>query len=223
MLRTKVRFLFTCIAFCILLTGCGSNGGDFSYVAMGASDVLGVGATPPSNGYVFLIRDGLEVDGKDTDLTPLGIPGAQAGAIEDNELPLALREDPDLVTLWTGSNDIIDGDDAEQFRMHLSSILGDLKSKTAATVVVGDIPDITQVPRFLDNPDPNVTRERIAAFNAVIRDVANQFNVAVAPVSSITPTDDLVSDSDGFHPNDQGHRKIADIFLQVIRAQNAGL
>jgi lysophospholipase L1-like esterase len=28
--------------------------------------------------------------------------------------------------------------------------------------------------------------------------------------------DDLVSDEDGFHPNNEGHRQIADHFLEVI-------
>jgi lysophospholipase L1-like esterase len=28
--------------------------------------------------------------------------------------------------------------------------------------------------------------------------------------------DDLVSDRDGFHPNNEGHRAIADRFLEVI-------
>jgi lysophospholipase L1-like esterase len=208
---------------CFFINGCGSSSdGDLNYVAMGASDVDGVGATPPTNGYAFLIRDGLEDDGLDTDIIPLGIPGGQAGAIEDIELPLAKRASPDLVTLWTGNNDIIDGDDAEQFRMHLRSICGDLRSDTSATIVIGDIPDLTLLPRFVDDPDPHVTRERIAAFNAVIAEVSREFNIPIAPISSIQPSDDLTSDADGFHPNDSGHRKIADIFLQVIRAQGVG-
>ncbi len=33
----------------------------------------------------------------------------------------------------------------------------------------------------------------------------------VAPIE-----EDLVSDIDGFHPNNEGHRRIAEMFLEVI-------
>jgi lysophospholipase L1-like esterase len=61
-----------------------------------------------------------------------------------------------------------------------------------------------------------VTSTRIAAFNRVIEKQANAFDVPIVRLSKEEITDELVSDVDGFHPSDQGHRLIAQLFLRTI-------
>ena len=50
---------------------------DLLYMAIGASDAIGVGATPLTNGYVFKIDEALDDRDTDVHLLDLGIPSAK--------------------------------------------------------------------------------------------------------------------------------------------------
>ena len=83
-------------------------------------------------------------------------------------------------------------------------------------IVAANIPDLTELPRFRDDPDDDVTRERIEEFNEAIAARAEDHDVLLVDLYSEPVEDDLVSDRDGFHPNNEGHREIAGRFLEVI-------
>jgi acyl-CoA thioesterase-1 len=191
------------------------------YMAVGASDAVGIGATPLSNGYVFKIRDELE-KGWDVRLINLGVPAARTGRIED-AVQLALRSgaDPDLVTIWVGANDLIDGVDPDEFQDQLDELLDALEDRTDAALFIADLPDLTQLPRFREDPSANVTRDRIEDFNEAISEEAADHDATLVPLSQEEVEDRYVSDKDGFHPNDAGHRRIADLFLREIRPRLA--
>jgi hypothetical protein len=61
-----------------------------------------------------------------------------------------------------------------------------------------------------------VSEKRIAAFNEAIRRQADDHHVPVVKLSDEPVEERFVSDLDGFHPSDAGHRRIADLFLAVI-------
>jgi acyl-CoA thioesterase I len=61
-----------------------------------------------------------------------------------------------------------------------------------------------------------VTQERIEAFNEAIAAQAEDHDVLLVDLHAEAVEDDLVSDEDGFHPNNEGHRQIAERFLAVI-------
>jgi acyl-CoA thioesterase I len=122
----------------------------------------------------------------------------------------------DLVTVWTGANDLIRGQAPEDFETDLSALLKELRDRNSALVVIADLPDLTKSPRFRLLPSRTVTPARLGAFNRVIEKQASAFNVPVVRLSREEITDDLVSEIDGFHPSDKGHRRIAQLFLQVI-------
>lgn len=220
----KTSFLISLTAFSLLTTlGCGTGGigggsgnDDIQYAALGASDVTGVGATPPTNGYVYLIKDGIENTGLSTNLLNYGIPSAEIGAIRDVELKLLdLGHKPDLVTLFTGSNDIIAGASASDFERDLDSILNHLRKIDGVKIFIANLPDITQFPRFKKDPSNKVTLARVQAFNQIISQKAALYNAQVIDLYSETSDDNLIS-SDGLHPNDSGYKRIADLFLQEI-------
>jgi lysophospholipase L1-like esterase len=207
----------------LAVTGCASapERGELTYLALGASDAVGIGATPLRNGYVFLVRDGLRDDGHDVMLVNFGIPGAEIGAIE-RLARLAPGVQPGLVTLWTGANDLIAGNEPAAFEGTLATLLEGLRDATDAIIVIGDLPDLTRLPRFLERPDPDVTSARVRAFNDAIERQATEFEVPIARLSEVRMLDELTSDIDGFHPNDEGHRMLADQFLRQARAALAG-
>ncbi len=187
------------------------------YAALGASDAFGIGAEPRENGYVWLIQDWLLGRYDQAPLLNAGIPGVDADEILAIEVPLAVGHHPGVVTLWTGGNDITGGRDPGEFENDLRAILDRLRDETKARVFVADIPDLTVLPRYRQQPDPDVTTARIASFNAAIRrQVANHGAWLVALSATTLATDDTNISGDGFHPNNAGYRLIADTFVAVM-------
>jgi acyl-CoA thioesterase I len=212
----RISFLTVLSALIALMSGCGGNSrGEFEYVAIGASDAAGFGATPRDNGYVFLIQQDLERRGYDVGLLNLGIPGAETDEMQNLELPIAIEQEPELVTVFAGPNDIVSGISEADFRNDIGEILSSLTSRTAAAVFVATIPDLTQLPRFRSEPNENVTSTRVASFNNIIREEAARAGAHVVELSRQSVDAVEVSD-DGFHPNDRGHETIANAFLASI-------
>ena len=214
----RYHLLATIVLILVSFSGCGAgSSADIEYVAIGASDTAGIGASPPTNGWAYRVEDDLERSGKDTELENLGIPGAEISQLNNIERPFADFDDPDLITVFTGANDLVDGDDPAQFEEDLGVLLGGLEDDTNAILVIANLPDLTQLPRFRDEPDKDVTAQRIAAFNGAIVRQAAAHGALLVDLFSIPVQDSYVFDEDLFHPNDAGHKVIADAFLEVIR------
>jgi lysophospholipase L1-like esterase len=206
------------------LAGCGGRGAagiagrdTVIYAALGASDAVGIGAEPLTRGYVYRIRDGLDVRLKTVNLINLGIPGAEIDRIaETARIFLQARARPDIVTLWTGANDVIAGRLVGDFEPDLGNLLARLRADTDAVIVAADVPDLTRLPRFRVNPPPAVTAERVRVFNAAIARQAARYRVPLVPLFAQPIESELVSDADGFHPSNEGHARIAQLFLDTL-------
>ena len=68
----------------------------------------------------------------------------------------------------------------------------------------------------METPDADVTLERIAIFNEIIIRLTNQYSAVLVDLRQFEPSPTLVNDNDGFHPSNEGHALIADLFLEVI-------
>jgi lysophospholipase L1-like esterase len=186
------------------------------YAALGASDAVGVGAEPITNGYVYLIRDALAVHAKTANLINLGIPGAEIDRIaESARVFLQARARPDIVTLWTGANDVTGGRLVEDFEPALGTMLARLRADTSSVIAMGNIPDLTRLPRFAARPQPTVTLERIGTFNAALARQAARYRVPLVDLFAQPVAPELVS-ADGFHPSNLGHARIAQLFLNTL-------
>lgn len=192
-----------------------SPGGGTVYAALGASDAVGVGASPLSRGYVFLIADRIAAARTGVDLRNLGIPGAQIDSFVSIMLPRAVETDPEIITVWAGSNDLVAGMSPQEFGTQLNTLLSELRSRTGAQIFIGDLIDLTKAPRFRSEPDKDVTRSRIDAFNARISSTAGA-NGAVLVRLSAAPLDDSLFSGDGFHPSNEGYARLADAFWEEI-------
>jgi acyl-CoA thioesterase I len=224
--RAPVRriALFLLLGLAVVAAGCGSSSPDrigrkdaVLYTALGASDAFGIGAEPITRGYVYRIRDVLDRQIGSVALVNLGIPGAEIDRIADSlRTFLRTRAQPDIVTVWTGANDIIAGRLVADFEPLLDRMLGQLRSETEAFVVIANIPDLTKLPRFAARPEPTVTAERVRAFNAAIMRQAQRHDVPLVNLFIQPIESELVSDVDGFHPSNQGHARIAQHFLDIM-------
>ena len=223
------RFRIAIAAFFLLnagLCGCGRDADSptspqqpepIVYVAMGASDAVGIGAFPLDKGYVYKIRDGLQQRFTDVTLYNLGVSGKLIAYIESTELPTAIARQPNLATIWAGPNDLIHGVATDIFEAALARVLQQLRAQSSAFIVLANIPDLTLLPRFLLAPDADVTLARVNDFNLAIARQAGAYNVPLVDLYSDAYASDWNYVSiDGFHPSNEGHAKIAELYLDII-------
>lgn len=209
--------LLACIsaAGLFLLWESGDQRDDIVYVALGASDAVGIGATRPStDGWVPLVHGSM---GADARLVNLGISGANVEEILTQEVPVALAADPTLVTIWPGVNDLRDGTDLTTFEIVLGKILARFSATTTHIVVV-NVPDLRFLPAFAA-VDPVELDAVVREWNAAIGRLAIAHRAVVVDLYSssfeLGAHPEYVS-QDGFHPSSAGYRRIADLAIAVI-------
>ena len=191
----------------------------FLYVALGASDATGVGAGSATHGYVLLIEAALAQQFPELAFVNLGIAGARLEVIREQlRNAKEMRMSPQLVTLWTGANDLVHGDDPQMFQATLRTVLRMLREQKTNVIVIGNLPDLPQLPLFRQHPSPMVTCARVEAFNRAIEMEARAVGALLVDLS-VQPVRDELIFHDGFHPNEAGHQELAELFLSVIRAK----
>jgi lysophospholipase L1-like esterase len=191
-----------------------------TYVALGASDAVGVGSdSPGSQGYVPLIADHLS---KGSHLLNLGVSGIRLHEALSEELPLAISSSPDLVTIWLVVNDFVGGVSYQDYLQDLDTLLSQLHTRTHARIVMADIPDLTRLPAFANQTSAQRAQmlAAIKQWNKGIAQKATQYGVTLLDLFShgaeLTSHPEYIS-GDGFHPSAAGYVQLADLFLQAIQ------
>jgi lysophospholipase L1-like esterase len=192
------------------------------YVALGASDTQGGGASAPGKGYVPQLFHRLAATGGSWELYNVGCSGVLIDHLIKYQLPAAVSVSPDVITLWTGGNDAVKGDLAESFAVKLDYLLTELRTRTTAVIVVGNLPEMHRQPFALKKSarKQRRLRDRSAAFNAALEEAAARHGAAVADLWS----GDLMYDAknfsgDGLHPNDAGYAGIAERFWAALEEE----
>ncbi|HLZ59901.1 MAG TPA: SGNH/GDSL hydrolase family protein [Ktedonosporobacter sp.] len=192
------------------------------YVALGASDAVGVGSTQPgSQGYVPLLAQHLPQGSR---FINLGVSGIHLHGALTQELPLALSTAPELVTIWLVTNDFVAGVPYDSYMHDLDTLLQQLRAGIQARIVMANLPNLTQLPTFahLSSVQQTHMLEQIQRWNANIATIAARYNVIVVDLfnhSQLTAHPEYVS-VDGFHPSPAGYVQLADIFWQAIQTTN---
>ncbi len=192
-----------------------------TYVALGASDAVGVGSDAPgSQGYVPLVAAHLP---KGSRLINLGVSGIQLHDALTEELPLAISTSPDLVTIWLVANDFVGGVSYNAYLQDLTTLLQQLHTRTHARIVMANLPDLTRLPTFANSTAAQKVRmlQAIQRWNAGIAQTAASYGVIVVDLfsqgSRLTAHPEYIS-ADGFHPSAAGYVQLADLFWQAIEA-----
>jgi len=189
----------------------------FRYVAIGASDTVGVGASDPRTGsWPARLAARLPAG---TGYMNLGMSGSLAAQAAREQLPTALGLQPQLVTVWLAVNDLNASVSASDYAIALRSVIEPLVSRSEARIFVGTVPDLRSVPAYAGT-DQAALLARITAYNAAIGALAATFPGRVIAVDLFTGSGPLVStitvSADGFHPSDAGYALIADRFAKAI-------
>jgi lysophospholipase L1-like esterase len=198
------------------------------YVALGASDAVGVGASDAAHSYVELLAARLRdhfSPARAVTVRNLAISGYTILEIDRDELARVPALAPDIVTLWTGGNDVIQSVDPAEFRGALAHILSVLQ-RTPAAVFVGTVPDMSLVPLVrsfpawimpLGDPAAYARRHSHDLGEIVLRLVPTYGARLVSlPMSQVLTVPALVA-RDGFHPSDAGHARLAASWWAEIR------
>jgi acyl-CoA thioesterase I len=218
------RLLLSAPFVLLRAAACRASAGDapsprpVTYVAIGASDTVGVGAgNPELESWPAVLHGKLPAGSK---LVNLGVSGSLLRQAIEQQLPVAVESGPDLVTVWLAVNDYAARAPLEPYLADLGTLLTELRSRTRATVLVGNIPDLSGIPaagrfdlRFLDR------------WNAGIEATVRQQEATLVDLRptwrEVRDHPELIS-SDGFHPSSAGYRRLADVFYAVAE-HNLGL
>jgi acyl-CoA thioesterase I len=194
--------------------------GSVTYVALGASDAVGVGTTQPATqGYVPLLAQKLP---KDSHLINLGVSGIHLHEALSEELPLALATQPRLITIWLVANDFIANVSYTSYMKDLNTLLTSLRGGTHARIVMANLPDLTRLPIFarFSKQQKATTLATILRWNASIASIARRYNVSIVDLMSqaslLTAHPEYIS-GDGFHPSAAGYVQLANLFWEEIR------
>lgn len=249
-IKRKVHFLWLLLALALLFAACGGsetpnspaaktgNGvpthssepannkqltnGPIVYVAMGASDAVGVGSTQPgSQGYVPLLAGHLP---KGSHVVNLGISGIRLHEAMQKELPVALSVGPKLITIWLVANDFVGGVPYDSYMQDLDTLLKQLHNGTQAKLVMANLPDLTLLPALSHSSATKKAQVHgeIQRWNTHIAALANQYGVTQVDLyshnSQLTAHPEYIS-GDGFHPSPAGYVQLANFFWAAINGQ----
>lgn len=191
-----------------------------TYVALGASDAVGVGSNQPgAQGYVPLLAERLP---KGSHLVNLGISGIHLHEALTQELPLALSTAPTLITIWLVTNDFVAGVPYESYMQDLTTLLAQLRAGTHARIVLANLPDLTRLPAFSrSRPEQKATMlAQIHRWNDRIAAIATHYTTSVVDLfseqSQLTTHPEYIS-FDGFHPSPLGYVQLANSFWIAIK------
>ena len=191
------------------------------YIAIGASDSVGVGASDPTRGsWPAIVASRLPVGSPP--YTNLGVSGSLALQAVTQQLPGAIAQQPTLVSVWLAVNDLNATIEPRSFGDALGQIVDGLVQRTGATIFVGNVPDLRAVPAYA-GVDKARLLAGVQAYNGVIDAIAARNPGRVIVVDLFTGSAALVAtgtvSQDGFHPSDEGYRLIADRFATAMRAK----
>jgi len=181
----------------------------FTYLALGDSTGVGVGATS-GGGYVDRLYRRLLTLRPGARLVNLCESGADSSDVRTSQAHRARRASPSLVTLGIGINDVTWQARDEAFALNLEEtavVLGALR----APVVLMNIPDLALAP-VAARYDSSLYERRIEVFNEHVEATAARHHFVLADLFGATKRlrgrTDLFS-SDGFHPSAEGYEEWA--------------
>ena len=205
------------------------------YVAIGASDTVGVGAeNPTEEGWVYVLHRYMPPG---TSLVNLGVSGIRLESVVDEILPVAIDANPDVVTVWLAVNDLRGGVDLRSYARDLDVLLARLREAGAEIILVGNIPDLTLLPAFAavggaaggaagDPPGSTdgaarAVAQEVERWNSAIAEVTAQHGAVLVDIHAqsgeMAEHPEWIA-PDGGHPSAAGYRRLADAYWQALQA-----
>ncbi|MFA6594110.1 MAG: SGNH/GDSL hydrolase family protein [Candidatus Buchananbacteria bacterium] len=201
------------------------KGQRMTYVAIGDSLTAGVGATsaaaslPGSLAQKIAAAAGVQVI-----VNNLGVPGATSFDILTGQIIDAGQMQPQMITLFIGTNDLHNFVPREKFQSNLETAVRSLQQTTQARIYLINLPYLGA--RDLVLPPYNWYFEwKLKEYNAIIAEVAQTAGVelidlhsaSTKPFNGDQTADSGVYSPDRFHPSDKGYALWADLIYDFIQ------
>ncbi len=185
-----------------------------TYLALGDSTGVGVGAS--RGGYparlVRLLRTPLR-------LLNLCESGATTADVLSSQVPRALQEQPRLITLGIGINDLGLQLPDHAFALRLEEIVIALK-RLAAPIAIANLPDLALSPAVARLVPRALCEKRIELFTDHVAATAGRHRLALVDLWTLSrtalPDRPEMFSEDGFHPSDQGYQEWARAMLPAV-------
>jgi len=194
----------------------------FVYAAVGASDVVGVGArNPDKESWVNVVSSYMPPGTRFVSLGRSGITLREANAIE---VPKAIAVQPDLVTMWNCVNDAVHIMPLDGYTAELRRALSALTTKTPANVLVLNLPDLSLLLQYSSYaPQQDLVRAGVIRWNEAIEKTAAEFGSRVKvmdlfPISYEAQNHPEYISRDNFHPSTEGYRRLGELVWSDIVA-----
>ncbi len=189
------------------------------YVALGASDAVGVGCSEPDEqGYVPRIAAHLP---RGSHLVNLGETGLLLHDALSEKVPETIAAKPQLITVWLAANDLVARVPYAEYMNDLDTLLQRLHKGTQARIVMANLPDLTLLPALarLTQVQKKQTYAEIQRWDKQIAVLSQKYQVTLVDLfaqdDQLTGHPEYIS-QDGFHPSATGYARLAEMFWKAI-------
>ncbi|MEI6835937.1 MAG: SGNH/GDSL hydrolase family protein [Candidatus Falkowbacteria bacterium] len=184
------------------------------YAALGDSLTSGVGAEKYEESYPYLLTEKISEKNQGVTLTDFSQPGAQTKDLINLYLPEVISNNPDIITVLIGVNDIHNHVSKEQFKNNYQYILERLTKETKAKIYLINIPRIGSDTAILPPLNYYFDKET-DDYNQIIKDLSVTYQVKYvdlnAEIKNLFKNDGAHYSVDSFHPSALGYKLWAQI------------
>ena len=191
------------------------------YVAIGASDVVGVGAADPErDNWASVLHRLMPRGTKLLRLARSGITLREANAVE---VPRAAKADPTLITVWNCVNDLVKSVPLDDYVRELDFALSRLVRDTRANILVLNVPDLSRLlPPELGVARLALVQGGIRQWNEAIATTVDRYGDRVSLLDLFPASGEMMERgdtvaSDRFHMSAAGYQALAELVWQTIQ------
>lgn len=189
-----------------------------TFVVLGDSTAAGVGAGSADRSYPARLARRIAQERYRVRMKSFGVSGARVRDVLEEQVPLALEEEPDVVFVGIGANDVTHATRLDDVEEDALALLERLEAAGARVVVAGP-PDMRS-PVFLE-PLRTIVGWRGKAVAGRIETAARAAGVPVVPLADETRDyfaahPDRYYSEDEFHPGPAGYALWADAIYPYV-------
>ncbi len=198
------------------------NQRSFVYAAIGASDVVGVGAdNPATDSWVNVVYEHMPLGTRFVRLGRSGITLREANTLE---VPKAVSARPDIVTIWDCVNDAVRITPLDQYSADLRKALNALTKGTGANILVLNLPDLSLLVQYSAySAQRDLVRAGVQKWNAAIEQTVRAYDERVKVLDLFDVSHEALAhpeyiSRDNFHPSTEGYRRLGDLVWAALEA-----
>ena len=199
------------------IEGSGNKNKTIVYTALGDSLTAGVGVTNYEQSYAYGIAQKMSA-GSSVLLHDRAYAGAKTSDILNNLISPAIQDQPNIITVLAGVNDIHSLVSEARFSANYLNIITKLRTNTKAKIFAVSIPMLGTNSLLLP-PYNFYFRRQTKKFNEIIKKLAAENNIQY--IDLYTPTENMFKDpslyaQDLFHPSAKGYSLWSNIIYANI-------